>query len=196
MADKIIKIFNEINKEIIEKEHVLTELDNKIGDGDHGFNMKRGIGFVIQEFNQHPPTDIKSTFALAGKTLMSKVGGAAGPLFGMAFIKGSTKMTGTKLSYNLLKNFVKDASDAIEILGKVHLGDTTMYDVWRNLSNDMEKNCPKDQLLKNIIKYRDATKEKMALKGRASFLKERSIGTVDPGCTSSEIILRHFIKEV
>ncbi|TCG10777.1 dihydroxyacetone kinase subunit DhaL [Mycoplasma todarodis] len=196
MAKKALEIFTEINKELLEKEKFLTDLDNKIGDGDHGFNMKRGFGFVMEALEQKPDIELKEALALTGKILMSKVGGASGPLYGMSFIKGSKNLETSDLNYKNLAKFVKGASDAVELLGKSHIGDATLYDVWRNLSNDMEKSIPKEELIENIIKYRDATKEMMALRGRASFLKERSIGTIDPGCASSEIILRHFLEEL
>ncbi len=196
LAKKIIEIFEEINKEILEKESYLTNLDNKIGDGDHGFNMKRGFGFVMENLEQKSEIEFKEALALAGKILMSKVGGASGPLYGMSFIKGSKVIESPEINYDNIAKFTKAAADAVGMLGKAQLKDATLYDVWRNLANDMENKVPKEQLLINMAKYRDETKEMMALRGRASFLKERSIGTIDPGCASSEIILRHLVEEI
>ncbi|NQZ66272.1 MAG: dihydroxyacetone kinase subunit L [Mycoplasmatales bacterium] len=196
MRNDLIKIFGEINKEILCKEEYLTNLDNKIGDGDHGFNMRRGFNFVLEKLNEKADIGFKDALELTGQILMSKVGGASGPLYGMAFIKGSNSIKNSKINYQNIADFVKGAADAIELLGKVHLGDATLYDVWRNVAIDLKRELPKEIILENITKYRDETREMMALKGRASYLKERSIGTIDPGCASSEIILRHLLEKL
>ena len=193
MSQKIIDILKDINNELINKESMLTVLDNKIGDGDHGSNMKRGFSYAIQALEQENHSDIKSNFTSLGKTLLSKVGGASGPLYGMAFIKGSNNISGSKLTYDVLRQFVNDGADAIQKLGKAKIGDKTMYELWRKLGDDLNNNVDAKTLLENILIYRDQTKNEIAIKGRASYLKERSIGTVDPGCCSSEIIFRHLI---
>jgi len=94
MAHEILETFKDINEEFIAKEKILTKLDNKIGDGDHGSNMKRGFEHVIKELIYEDENDLKNNFEIVGKTLMSKVGGASGPLYGMAFINGATHLQG------------------------------------------------------------------------------------------------------
>ena len=172
---------------------MLTSLDNKIGDGDHGLNMKRGFSYAIDALIKEDINELKSCLVHFGKNLMSKVGGASGPLYGMAFIKGADNIKGKDWTYENLKHFINDGSKAIRLLGKANLGDKTMYDVWKPLSYDLNNNIAPDILLKNIVKYRDHTKDELALKGRAAFLKEMSVGTVDPGSFSSEIIFKHLI---
>ncbi len=194
MAKDIKEILNEINEEILKQESTLTDLDNKIGDGDHGLNMKRGFSFVLEAIATEKPSGTKETLTLVGKTLMSKVGGASGPLYGMAFIKGAMNIKNNVWNLTSFKEFVNGATIAIETLGKVKLDDKTMFDVWKRLSNDIDKDVSGDKIIENLKINRDDTKDKKALKGRASFLKERSKGTIDPGCASSEIILRHLIQ--
>ena len=129
-------------------------------------------------------------------TLLNKVGGASGPLYGMAFVKGSKVFTDvSEIKREHLKNFISEATSSIKSLGKATLGDKTMLDVWENVTNDLKKDVKKEELLTNVKKYVESTKEMQAKRGRASFLRERSIGTIDPGSVSTEIILRHLIKE-
>lgn len=191
----LIKAIYKIQKEIEDNEEFLSSLDNKIGDGDHGYNMKRGFDFAIKEIEDKKPNSIHQTLVLIGKTLISKVGGASGPLYGMAFTKGSQNLKNAiKLDYENLAIFLKDASVGIQLIGKAALGDKTMIDIWVPLAKDLKNKVDKKTLIDNLKKYKDNTRNLLALKGRASFLKERSIGTLDPGAVSSEIILKNLIE--
>lgn len=191
----LISVLRDINEEIQTKKEYLTDLDNKIGDGDHGINMSRGFGFINENLDELKDKSVKQIFSMIGTKLMSKVGGASGPLYAMVFLKGSTFMTDDDvLTIDNFQQFVEDASQVIIRLGRAQIGDKTMLDVWKPLANELKHTHDKAKLLQLIVDQANSTIDKMALRGRASFLKERSIGTMDPGCASSEIILRHLIK--
>lgn len=196
-STKLIEIIKNIAQEIEEKKDYLTDLDNKIGDGDHGVNMSRGFQFIVNNLADFEGKTVKEIFSNMGNKLMSKVGGASGPLYAMVFMKGSSAIINDEpLSFDNFHNFCLEASNVIIKLGRANLKDKTMLDVWLPLTNLLETSTNKVELLKNIESSALSTVDLMALRGRASFLKERSIGTMDPGCTSSEIILRHLIKEL
>lgn len=196
--DKLIVIIENIFQEIVAKEELLTNLDNKIGDGDHGLNMKRGFQFVVNAIKEQKPCTPKETLTLVGRTLLSKVGGASGPLYGMMFIKGASQITSKNLDWKGFTNFILEANKVTEKLGRTNLNDKTLFDVWKRLENDLIKGQQEDKnmILVNLKKYSDMTKNMKALKGRSSYLGERSIGTIDPGSVSSVIILSNFFKEL
>ncbi len=194
--NKILQIIENIKEEIVKNKEYLTDLDRKIGDADHGENMVRGFKLSVEALKSHEDSSLETIFKTLGMTLLNKVGGASGPLYGMAFVKGSKVFANaSEIKKEHLKNFINEATLSIKTLGKATLGDKTMLDVWENVNNDLKKDVAKEALLANVQKYVESTKEMQAKRGRASFLRERSIGTIDPGSVSTEIILRHLIKE-
>ncbi|UWD34551.1 dihydroxyacetone kinase subunit DhaL [Mesomycoplasma molare] len=198
--EELKKVFQTIYNELEEKKDFLSLLDQNIGDGDHGVNIVRGFKEVIQSITTE--VDLSSFLSIVGRTLMSKVGGASGPLYGMAFINAANNLKNkTELGLEEFKILVKSFSASLEMLGKVKIGEKTMYDVWKPLSEKLdsineinEKN--KLELIDFVNNSALATKDLIATKGRASYLKERSKGTIDPGSASSNIILANIIKEL
>ena len=107
----------------------LIDLDRAIGDGDHGENMARGFTAVIQRMDEAPPEDVAGVFKLVAQTLMSKVGGAAGPLYGTAFIRASKAAEGD-LDAAWVATLCEAALDGIVTRGKATTGEKTMVDAW------------------------------------------------------------------
>lgn len=177
------------NAKIQEKKDYLTELDQAIGDGDHGVNMARGFQEVQRKLQETPFDDIGKLFALVGNTLISKVGGASGPVYGIAFVKASAKLAGKKeISERELFEILRVSVDAIRAIGKSDAGQKTLLDVWMPLSTYPERFAGPVNWQHAIAFAREQverTKDMVAKKGRASFLGERSVGHYDPGAMSS-----------
>ncbi|MGM0165461.1 dihydroxyacetone kinase, L subunit [Enterococcus sp. AZ135] len=179
--------------EVIEKnKDYLSDLDTPIGDGDHGNNMNRGMSEYKTAFEAKQPTTISDTFKVLSMALISKVGGASGPLYGSAFMnltkstKDITEITSEKQLGELFENGLA----GIQARGKATPGDKTMVDVWYSVVQEL-KNA---NLTKNSIETaKENTKELQAKKGRASYLGERSIGHIDPGAASSALLFQSLL---
>jgi dihydroxyacetone kinase-like protein len=176
---------------------MLTELDTAIGDGDHGENMMRGFRAIEKKLETERPADLAALFKLLGMTLLSSVGGAAGPLYGGFFLElgrasaGKDQLTQAELGQVLARGLAD-----IQRRGKAQLADKTMVDA---LAPAIEKfQAAPDGNLAIALKVAEerakaAAKETIplqALKGRASYLGERSIGHQDPGATSAWLLLQ------
>ncbi|QFY03611.1 dihydroxyacetone kinase subunit L (plasmid) [Bacillus cereus] len=170
----------------------LTQLDQFIGDGDHGINMNRGFKEVEKKISYTAYDDIGNVFHDIGIILISKVGGASGPLYGTAFLRAGSVLKGkNKITINELGIAFQESVDGICLRGKTQIGDKTMLDVWDPVLKYIQRNGEKIKPIGLIIFAREQmekTKPLLAKKGRASFLGERSIGHLDPGAVSSFII--------
>lgn len=179
--------------EIEANKDTLTDLDRAIGDGDHGINMSRGFEAVLTVLDD----DYASLGDLSkkvGMTLMSKVGGAAGPLYGSAFVKAAPKFgDAAEADFKLVKEALLEASTAIKARGKSEVGQKTMVDVWEPFLSDLSEADDFDAKLDRLV---GETEDMIATKGRASYFGENSRGTVDPGALSSSIVLKAIMKEV
>jgi dihydroxyacetone kinase-like protein len=183
---------------ISENSGMLSELDTAIGDGDHGENMMRGFKAIEKKLAAAGPiTDLSALFKLVGMTLLSSVGGAAGPLYGGFFLALSKASTGKeKLSKAELGEVLTEGLADIQRRGKAQLGDKTMVDAlfpaleaYRS-SDDGDLETAMHAAVEQAHKSAEATIPLQARKGRASYLAERSIGHQDPGATSSWLLLQ------
>ncbi|AWL26746.1 dihydroxyacetone kinase subunit DhaL [Streptococcus suis] len=175
------------NKKIQENKDYLSELDSPIGDGDHGGNMARGMAAVMQELSEKDYESADQVFKVVAMQLLSKVGGASGPLYGSAFM-GITKASqaGTDLADTLQAGL-----EMIQKRGKAELGEKTMVDVWIPVIAALRES----QLTTEIIhKAVQETKDIVATKGRASYVGERSIGHIDPGSFSSGLLFEAMLE--
>jgi phosphoenolpyruvate---glycerone phosphotransferase subunit DhaL len=178
----------------------LTQLDSAIGDGDHGINMTRGMRAVLAALDDGdtaaPPG---KRLILAGKTLVSTVGGASGPLWGSALRHGGRALgDAPELDGPALVEMLTAALAAIQDLGAAEPGDKTMVDALgpalAALRERVEAGEPLDAALDAAVEAAEAgaraTAPMQARKGRASYLGERSVGHQDPGATSTALIVR------
>lgn len=174
-------------KTIDQEKHTLSDLDTPIGDGDHGNNLARGMTAYREAFTKQPPTTISDTFKLLAMTLVSKVGGASGPLYGTAFLNmaKATKEQATIDGQAAWGDLLAEGLAGIQLRGKANPGDKTMVDVWEPVIAALHANSL-DQA--TITKAKEATAALVAKKGRASYLGERSVGHVDPGAASSSFL--------
>lgn len=176
----------------------LIELDRPIGDSDHGENMDRGFKAVVAKLAEAPPETPGAALKLTAMTLMSKVGGAAGPLYGTAFLRAGTAMGDqAEIDAATLVAALQAARDGIVARGKAESGDKTMVDAWTPAIEAAAAAAAEGDVRKVLAAAADAaeagavaTDPMLARKGRASYLGERSIGHRDPGAVSSALILR------
>ena len=178
----------------------LIELDRPIGDSDHGENMDRGFKAVMVKIAEVPPETAGAALKLTAMTLMSKVGGAAGPLYGTAFLRAATALgEASDIDAATLASAFRAARDGIVARGKAQSGDKTMVDAWTPAVDAAAAAAAAgdSDVLKVLVAAAEAaeagavsTDPMLARKGRASYLGERSIGHRDPGAVSSALILR------
>ncbi|HLS02635.1 MAG TPA: dihydroxyacetone kinase subunit DhaL [Beutenbergiaceae bacterium] len=185
----------------------LIKLDRNIGDGDHGENMDRGFAAVVKKINDDAPSTVADALKLVATTLMSTVGGAAGPLYGTAFLRAS-KAAGAAEDQNgsLDAQAVADLLDAglegIVARGKAETGEKTMVDAWAPAvaaaKNIAATGGPAHEALRAAAQGARtgarATEPLIARKGRASYLGERAVGHRDPGAQSTALILEAAAK--
>ena len=205
MSSKIYDCIEKIGNCIIENKEFLTELDREIGDADHGINMARGFTEVLAVLPKDSD-NISEVLKKTGMTLLSKVGGASGPLYGTAYMQAAKACAGkTALAPEDGKAIFEAVIAGIQKRGKAVRGEKTMLDAiipayeaycaaadaGKGLDECLEAMC---EAAKEGVEY---TKTIRATKGRASYLGDRSIGHQDPGATSSLLTMeaiRDFCK--
>ncbi|TCC43712.1 dihydroxyacetone kinase subunit DhaL [Kribbella sindirgiensis] len=175
----------------------LTELDSAIGDADHGANMDRGFQAVVGMLDETSFGGADELLKKAGMTLVSKVGGASGPLYGTFFLRFGTALAGADLTPETIGKGLHAGVEGVLARGKPELGDKTMYDAWAPaldaydaaVAGGSDLGTALGAAAEAAAKGRDATIPLVARKGRASYLGERSAGHQDPGATSTTLIL-------
>src|ERR1700757_4004984 len=179
-----------IANRVIASAEELTDLDRAIGDGDHGTNMRRGFEAVLAAADELAAKSFGESLKGVGTTLVMKVGGASGPLYGTLFLSLG-KSLADDVSHEQIADAFAAAIEAVKARGKSDVGQKTMLDVFcpvlgvlREGGEDLPARLKAAARLaaENTIPMK-------AIRGRASFLGERSIGHMDPGARSSELIV-------
>lgn len=178
---------NDFEAKIAAKKAYLSDLDTPIGDGDHGNNMARGMRAVTEALATKNPADLTTGLKLVAMSLISKVGGAAGPLYGTAFLEMAKKSNTTAELSELLEAAVL----GIKQRGGAELGDKTMVDVWEVVVPEYAAGQLTSEKIAQAV---EATKELVAKRGRASYLGERSVGHLDPGAVSSGYLFQALLE--
>jgi dihydroxyacetone kinase-like protein len=189
---------------IIEKKAYLTEVDSKIGDGDHGIGMSGGMKKAKEALEAKGPfTDINTVFKTTGMTMLNSMGGASGVIFGSMFLGGIKGMELlTELDGSSFTKIMRGSLDAIKERGKASLGDKTMVDALEPAVVALENGNSDDlvQLLSDAkvaaLQGVENTKKYIAKYGRAKSLMERAIGYQDAGATSVSIIFDAMYRYV
>ena len=188
--------------DIAEQRDYLVDLDRAIGDGDHGENMDRGFKAALEALGQGQPASVAEVLKTVAKTLMSTVGGAAGPLYGTAFLRASKAAGDGELDGAGVAAVIAGALEGIQARGKATTGEKTMVDAWtpaleaaRAAAESGSDPAPVLEAAATAAEAGAAATEPMrATKGRASYLGERSIGHLDPGAVSTSLILRAAVR--
>lgn len=188
-----------------EHEQELSRLDAAIGDGDHGANLARGFAAVLPKVEQQADQSLGALLKTTATTLISTVGGAAGPLYGTAFLRAATVLSDKQEpdSRDLLAAF-EAAVEGVKARGKATTGEKTMIDAlqpaadaFRTAIDDGEDvSVALERAAAAARTGMESTIPMIATKGRASYLGERSIGHQDPGATSSYLMLQSISDTV
>lgn len=195
---QVIDILTRIAQRMEEEKLFLSELDNAIGDGDHGINMARGFGEVVKKLPALEDKDVGTILKTTGMTLVSTVGGASGPLYGTAFMQAGKELSGqTDLEGKDLVTILKAFIAGVQLRGKSVAGEKTMLDAMipamEAIEVELKAGQPVPEALQKGVeaaqKGVEYTKTIIATKGRASYLGERSLGHQDPGATSFTLML-------
>ena len=176
----------------------LTQLDSAIGDGDHGNNMHRGFQAALERLEEANPETPSDTLKAVSTALISKVGGAAGPLYGTAFLRASTALSGKEeVSPEDVVGALDAAVAGVKQRGKAEAGDKTMVDALEPAAEAAKEAASSGKSAGEVLRAAaeaagegaEATVPLTAKKGRASYLGARAAGHMDPGARSSYLLL-------
>lgn len=203
-SKRVLEILKKIGEKIeLEKEY-LTELDQPIGDSDHGINLARGFQEVGVKLPVMEGKDIGTILKTAGMALVSKVGGASGPLYGSAFMKMGMSLNGKmEMSMEDFLNAMEAAVDAVKQRGKATVEEATMLDAMVPALDAMKHAAAEGKDTKTVLEEggraswagAEHTKDLVATKGRASYVGERGLGHQDPGATSFSFMMEMVKSE-
>ena len=197
--ENVLDFVSIFNDKMAEHRQELTQYDQAIGDGDHGINMNRGMLAVMEAYPTFEEQTIPDIFKAVGTTLLSKVGGASGPLYGTAFRKAGVAVKDKEeLEAEDITAMIEKALDGIQKLGKAVAGEKTMLDALIPAKEAYAKAIAEGKSILEALTDAEAagwegveyTKTIIATKGRASYVGERSIGHQDPGATSMSYLFQ------
>ncbi|ONI83971.1 dihydroxyacetone kinase subunit L [Saccharothrix sp. ALI-22-I] len=199
-AESVAEALRAVAAVVVEHRDELNRLDRAIGDGDHGENMARGFTALVSKLDDHVPSSPGGVLKLVATTLISTVGGAAGPLYGTAFLRAATSVGDVaSLDGAVVAAALRAALDGVVARGKAELGDKTMVDALTPAVAMAESVAVGGGVAEVLSAAADAaelgadsTVPLVARKGRASYLGERSAGHLDPGARSTSLLLRTF----
>ena len=203
--DDFLVVLRNINTTVQVNAVFLCQLDSVVGDGDHGTTLARGLGKSIDAITTTPSVTISELFLTVGKTMISSMGGASGPIFGSLFKEMGRASKGLEVVTlaDLYTMFSKAASK-VQKLGKAEPGDKTLLDSLLpgidSLAESVEYSTDFVESLQKMAQAAktgvEATKEMIAKKGRARYAGERGIGHQDAGATSIYLMLQSFADTV
>lgn len=188
-----------------ENREYLTQLDSAIGDADHGINMDRGFKKVMEKLPSVADKDIGNILKTTGMTLISSVGGAAGPLYGTFYMRSGMAVSAKEeLDGEEFSKMLQAGVDGIVQRGRAKREDKTMFDAWAPAMEALQAALDNGNSIVEATRAAVAAGEQgmkdtiplQAKKGRASYLGERSIGHQDPGATSSYLILKTLLESL
>ncbi|MFN2488386.1 MAG: dihydroxyacetone kinase subunit DhaL [Actinomycetota bacterium] len=197
--DDFVTWVSDFAAQVAENKQYLTKLDSAIGDGDHGTNMDRGMRAVMAKLEGVSGDDIGALLKTIGMTLVSKVGGAGGPLYGTLFMQMATATTRkSDIGAEEWGAALEAAVRGVQTRGKAEPGDKTMLDALIPARDAFMQAVEEGASFADALERSAGAAEEgmkatiplVARKGRASYLGERSAGHQDPGATSSHLLLR------
>jgi dihydroxyacetone kinase-like protein len=202
-SEKIFNALNQIKLSIDQNKDEIEKLDQEIGDGDHIFNIQRGIKESLDlkdELNGQAPNEVLKKI---GMKIMTTVGGSSGALFATLLLGMSKKYNDELSDQKNIASMVAEGVEAMKKRGKADLGEKTMLDVLIPVSDELRKLSDQEDV-KSIAEKIKVTAEKgmlstkniIATKGRASFLGERAKGHIDPGARSSQLAIEAICNTI
>ena len=193
-----------VQKVIDENSAEIEVLDQKIGDGDHIFNIQRGLKLVVELEDSIKDLPLAKALNMIAMKVLSGIGGSSGALFGTFFMAMAKSPDLDKdVDFNKACEMIISGIKAMKERGKADVGEKTMMDVLIPVSeklNELKNESEFKSGLNEVIKIAEermlSTKDMLATKGRASFLGERAKGHIDPGARSSQLIIDTICKSV
>jgi dihydroxyacetone kinase-like protein len=182
------KLVRALAVSMIEHADELTSLDQAIGDGDHGLNMKRGFEAVLAALPALADKSAPEMLKAIGMTLVMKVGGASGPLVGTFFMELGKALPEQPTRADLVAATDK-AIDAVKARGRSEAGQKTLLDVLVPVQAIFAAGGNPAAIAAEAAKAAERTTPMLAIRGRASFLGDRSIGHMDPGSRSASLLI-------
>jgi dihydroxyacetone kinase-like protein len=197
-VDEVVAWLRDFAAVMTQEKDALTALDSAIGDGDHGINMDRGMRAVMEKVDAATPADVPALMKTVGMALISKVGGAAGPLYGTLFLQFGSAAGPDGLTPDGWGACLAAGVAGVRARGKAELEDKTMVDALQPAADAVSAALAEGASFADALaRGADAAEEGaratiplVARKGRASYLGERSAGHQDPGATSSAHLVR------
>ena len=204
-VDFLIKIAKEIQVVIDNNASEIEKLDQEIGDGDHIFNIQRGIKLVIELESTIRDLSMSEALNQIAMKALSGIGGSSGALFGTLFMTmAKNNHLDKAVDYKKTIEMFVYGVEAVKQRGKADLGEKTMMDVLIPVANCLKEGIENNKDLKDLMretievaeKGMLSTKDLLATKGRASFLGERSKGHIDPGARSSQLMIKTVCETI
>ena len=184
------KLIETVTGTVIAHADDFTALDQAIGDGDHGINMRRGATAVLEQLSDLSAKPLPDALKTIGLTLVMKVGGASGPLYGTLFMTLGKELPAVPAHADIV-HALGAAIAAVKKIGRSDVGQKTMLDVLSPVQEELASGGSglPARLRERAAAAANATVPMRATKGRASFLGERSVGHMDPGAQSSSLMI-------
>lgn len=198
LAPKVIPVLiKEVTKTIEQNAEEVTELDQILGDGDHVTNLQRGLEALNQQAEEISQLEWAPAIKKIGMTLLTTMGGASGSLFGTLFISMSKAMADkAELNQQVFADIFYQGVEAVKKRGKTEAGEKTMLDVLIPVAEKLKQGIDIDDICQVAIEGMESTRDMMATKGRASYLEEKSIGHIDAGARTSQLMICAIVGEL
>jgi len=175
----------------------VTALDQAIGDGDHVTNLQRGLDALVQQADEIAQLEWPAAIQKVGMTLLSTMGGASGSLFGTLFISMSKAMADkNEFNQQVWADVFSQGVEAVKKRGKSEAGEKTMLDVLIPVAESMLQGVDINSINQVAIDGMESTRDMIATKGRASYLEEKSIGHIDAGARTSQLMICAIVDEI
>lgn len=186
-----------IDETIKKNAEEVTALDQAIGDGDHVFNLQRGLHALQEESSDLAQLDWVTALQKIGMTLMSTIGGASGSLYGTLFVTMSKSARNRPLDLKTFAEVFSQGVESVKLRGRANAGEKTLLDVFipvaECLQSAASSSMPLAELLERVsetaVQGMESTRDMVATKGRASFLGERTKGHIDAGAKTAQLMI-------
>lgn len=191
------EIIEAIDRIIAANAEEVTALDQQIGDGDHVFNLQRGIEALQKQKDELAQLDWAGAWQKIGMTVMSKIGGASGSLYGTFFVSMSKSARDKPLTLPVFAQAFADGVESIKRRGRSDVGEKTMLDVLSPVAACLQQSAAEEAAIGALLREVnsvaeagvEATRDMLASKGRAAFLGDRSKGHIDAGAKTAQLMI-------
>lgn len=195
-------VVRQISETILENETYFGELDAVVGDGDFGYSLARGFEIVVDQWDTFDRTDPGVFLQKVAMTISSRIGGTSGPIWGTAFLRTGAQLKGNETFEGAdLVRALRAAVEGIKARGQAELGEKTLLDslvpAIDTLEAELDKGASRAEIVQAMAatarQAADATASLQAMRGRAAYTGERSIGSVDAGATAIAVLLEALV---